>query len=468
MNATEDRSTTTSRTAALRRPPRVGVFGHYGERNLGDEAIIESIVTRVRNEWRDAQIVAFSIDPQDTAQRYGIQAHPIRQASGRARYSEMEQRIARRLVAGAEVPTIEAADEAPPVSLLDRIASHVPKGRLRTRFGKAVRGTAGLVREGVFLARSLWRVRRLDAMFISGSNQFLDNFGGPWGFPYTLLKWSLLCRLVGCRVYFVSAGAGPLEEPLSHRMARTALRLSDYASFRDEGSMRLIERRVAQGVGSIVPDLAHGLGFVQRGRPLAAGAGALCVGINPMPIYDPRFWPQHDAAKYQRYVREQALFALALLRQGHEVRLYSTHFPDVDVALDIVAQMRSLGLPQGTAAPTIQMPKTVQELMSTIVDVDVVVATRFHGILLALHALRPVIGVCYFQKSHDLLRRFGQDEYAIAVDDLDAEKLAQKFARLAQNRSALLERIRQEDLQLQAELERQYGELFSRLRRRLG
>lgn len=323
-------------------------------------------------------------------------------------------------------------------------------------------------REAAFVVRSTWRVRHLDAMFISGSNQFLDNFGGALGFPYTLLKWSLMCRLMGCRVYIVSTGAGPLEQRLSHYMARAALRLCDYASFRDLGSMELIEQRVARGVGLLAPDLAHGLRVAQpAGRAAAAAARTLRVGINPMPIYDPRFWPQHDSDKYQRYVRQHALFALELQSRGHDVFFYSTHFPDADVALDIAAQMKQLS-PADGEAPTIRMPATVPELMDLIVGTDVVVATRFHGILLALHAWRPVIGICYFRKSRDLMQRFGQDDSAIAVDDLDARGLLQRFDHLQANRASVFERIRREDLKLQDQLEHQFAELAARLRRMTG
>ena len=59
-------------------PLTVGVFGHYGNENLGDEAIIEAVIQAVRDRFPAAQIYGFSINPADTAQRYGIPAFPIR------------------------------------------------------------------------------------------------------------------------------------------------------------------------------------------------------------------------------------------------------------------------------------------------------------------------------------------------------------------------------------------------------
>ena len=109
-------------------------------------------------------------------------------------------------------------------SLISLVAGWVPAGRTRRALGQIVRGAHDAAREIVFLTRTFRRLRDLDLLIIAGSNQFLDNFGGPWAFPYTLLKWSIVCRLAGCRLFFVSVGAGPLDAALSRTMVRPACR----------------------------------------------------------------------------------------------------------------------------------------------------------------------------------------------------------------------------------------------------
>lgn len=442
----------------LRRGPAVGVFGHFGDRNLGDEAIIEALIARIQHEWPAARVVTFSMDPADTAWRYDLSAFPIRQESGKQRFGEMR----------VDDEAAGTTDRSTPEStgVLDYIARFVPKGRVRTSVGKAIRGIAFSVRELAFLVRSFGRVRGLDALFIAGSNQFLDNFGGPWGFPYTLLKWSLMCRLAGCRVYFVSVGAGPLDAPRSHALVRKALRLSDYASFRDEGSQAMIESIMARPVGPVVPDLAHGLA-VPAASAHVGRRGPLHVAINAMPVHDPRFWPVPDQQKYRAYVGLLARFTHHLLRDGHAVSFFATHFPDARVALDVRAELAGL-LPAGHDPPVVSNPMTVQQLMGVLADADIVVATRYHGILLALHSARPVLGICYYRKARELMRTFEQEDYAIDLDGLDESDLAVRLERLVAQRLEALQTIERVNARLQGALESQYRTLFDRIATRLG
>lgn len=69
---------------------RVLLSGYYGFGNLGDEALLEVIVERIRRRFPSAQLDALSATPEATASRLGIDATPrwqmraIRGAIGRA------------------------------------------------------------------------------------------------------------------------------------------------------------------------------------------------------------------------------------------------------------------------------------------------------------------------------------------------------------------------------------------------
>jgi len=443
--------------------PRVGVLGHYGNRNLGDEAIIEALIARIRAEWPGARVIAFSMDPADTTRRHAVPAYPIRLESGRLNLDDKAEAVAR-MVRDAHV---HAVGEIPPPTVrtrLDHITGLVPKGRLRTGAGKLLRRVAYVVAEIGFVARSFWRVRTLDAMFVAGSNQFLDNFGGPWGFPYTLLKWTVLCKLARCRVYHMSVGAGPLELPLSWKLARLALRLSDYASFRDAGSRALIARVGADPDGPTVPDLAHGLSWRTPART-ACGAGRR-VAINPMPVYDGRFWPVADDERYRAFVQQLSLFTQSLLRAGRDVVFFTTHFADARVALDVNRAVRTQAPELADRLPGIRTPTTVAELMKVISGADLVVATRFHGILLSLLAGRPVVGICYQEKSRELMAKYGQQHYAIDLERISEPALSERLSDLEACYANEAGRIRRDNLLLQAQLEAQYREVFGRIARR--
>jgi polysaccharide pyruvyl transferase CsaB len=60
---------------------RIGISGSYGGLNLGDEAILRSMVTRIRASVT-AEITVFSRNPQDTAARHDVdRAIPVRDLS---------------------------------------------------------------------------------------------------------------------------------------------------------------------------------------------------------------------------------------------------------------------------------------------------------------------------------------------------------------------------------------------------
>jgi polysaccharide pyruvyl transferase WcaK-like protein len=444
---------------ALRQAPAIGVFGHYGNRNLGDEAIIEALIARLRGEWPNLQLRAFSSRPADTRSRHDVRAFPIRQG-GEAEL-ESEERLGGRTPASARTLKPSVGTRA---DFITSVSRWVPAGWLRRTLGRIVRGMQHGVREGPFLVRSYRRVRGLDALIIAGSNQFLDNFGGPWAFPYTLLKWSILCRLAGCRVLFVSVGAGPLDSRLSKAMLRACLPLADYVSFRDAGSRRLLFGDSASTSRPVYPDLAHSLKFDARPARsrLVRTTDRPVIGINPMPMYDDRYWCEPNRERYSAFVKQLAVFTHELVREGYPVFFFPTHPNDVHVASDVIEAMRPLSKDGDLRWPHIRRPQTTQELVSIIGEADIVVATRFHGILLGLHAWKPVLAICYYRKARELMRALHQEQYAVDLDHLDAEDLRRRFKAL--ERRAPEERLRIQTIEStwRTLLEEQYTMLVRR------
>jgi polysaccharide pyruvyl transferase WcaK-like protein len=276
-----------------------------------------------------------------------------------------------------------------------------------------------------FLYASYHRLKSIDLLLISGSNQFLDNYGGVWGYPYTLFKWSVLAKLVGAKLAFVSVGAGPLDSKISRMLVRACLLLSDYASFRDQASKNLIETALHPNKGSVFPDLAHSL-QIESAHALATEPDGklltdrkrLTVAINPMPVYERRYWFIADDAKYLAYVRKLASFASTLWREGYPVFFFSTMPKDENVIQDVMAFLDEDIKQKTNAADVVKSSRSVYELMKTLLGADIVVATRFHGIVLSLVAEKPVIGICYYRKSGDLLEKYGQQFYGVPLEHL--------------------------------------------------
>ena len=71
---------------------RVGITGSYGGLNLGDEAILQSIITQLRKDLPNLELTVFSRDAEDTKQRHGVErAVPVRKLSRAEVLPEVER-----------------------------------------------------------------------------------------------------------------------------------------------------------------------------------------------------------------------------------------------------------------------------------------------------------------------------------------------------------------------------------------
>lgn len=68
----------------MTRKLRIGISGSYGGLNLGDEAILDGILTRLRQSLA-VEITVFSRNPRDTLERHGVEhAVPVRELTRKA------------------------------------------------------------------------------------------------------------------------------------------------------------------------------------------------------------------------------------------------------------------------------------------------------------------------------------------------------------------------------------------------
>lgn len=436
---------------------KVGIFGHFGHFNLGDEAIIRAVLYNIRRCLPDAEILAFSDNPEDTQQRHQVPAFPI----ARHTYAERARRL-------ESTSAKAASDNGGAWANLRAWLKRVP---LLVPLVHAARALVSLpdiiVEELKFLRRSYRTLRGVDLLLVAGSNQFLDNFGGPWGYPYDLLKWSTLAKLAGAKLAFVSVGAGPIDHWLSRLILRPVLFLSDYTSYRDEGSRKLMEPGRETNRSLVYPDLAFSLDpKVHRhqveGR-IESAAKPLVVGINPLAMYDPRYWCFPDEMKYRRYVERMAGLCERLIREGHAVFFFTTQPIDDQVGRDIweIVQ-KEIG---GGMRPEFVLRQShfVPELMDAFASADIVVVTRFHGTVLALLTERPTLAICYYRKARELMVDMGQAEYAVDLDDFEVDDLWRRFKALEQNRLAEKEKIRKKNQEYTEALNQQYDYILTKL-----
>jgi polysaccharide pyruvyl transferase WcaK-like protein len=431
-----------------RRPPirKVAAFAHAGNGNLGDEATMAVFLSNVRNRLPEAEILAITSNPTDTQQRYDVSAIPLRRRF-------LDHRCGER--AGDE-----AADSQGPIFRLKQWVKRIPV------LASVLRGlcrTGRLLGEGVaemaFLLKASRSLKGTDLFVVVGGGQLTDYFGGSWGYPFTILKWCLLARMCLAKVVFLSTGAGPIHTLPGRLMLRWALSLANYRSFRNEGSQRLAESLGVSGANRVVPDLVFGV------QPPATRANSRTgvVGINPLPYGDARYWPEVDDMAYRRHVETLASFAVEVIRAGRKVLLFPTQlWTDPLVIKDVEKAIREClpALPEG--ALTCPPVSSFDDLFAAIARTDLVVGSRYHGIILSLAMSRPVIGLSYNQKTDDLMADMGLRDFVISIGRADVPWLVSRMKRLETTTEEFQRQIESSRLKCRFAVEAQYDRVLAK------
>jgi polysaccharide pyruvyl transferase WcaK-like protein len=424
---------------------RIGLLHHVGGGNLGDNATLESVADGIRQRWSQAEIVAFSMNPDDTETRHGIKSHPIRRNCWSIGYKS-----------AAADGTFKAG-----VKTLARKRSYL---FWLLKSAKAVICLPSeTFRELSFLASSRHTMKSFDLLIISGGGQLTEK-DGPWGFPYTIFKWVVLARSAGVRCVFLNVGAGPLTQPLSKFFVRRALLAADYVSLRDYKSQALVQKIGFTGESQVCPDSAYGLEVAAvRGSARETGSQSI-VGFAPMDYCDPGprggYQAEKDQIVYDAFIRKLASFASWLISRSHALALFGTDFGvDPKAIQDLQSALLSYhGISSRQCG--VDHSVKVRDLLAAMSGMDYVVTCRFHGVVFAHLLKKPVLAIAPHPKVAELMADLELSNYCVDARDFDASALADKFASMVANAEEIKARMAMSLTRNRQQLRKQFDGLF--------
>jgi polysaccharide pyruvyl transferase WcaK-like protein len=445
FNLTDEDSTMETETAPALEPQPgrvIAVWGHYHGGNLGDDLVIATVIEAIRRREPDAQIIGISQSPGDTQRRHGIPAYPILPGASHA---------------GARVR------RPAPRSAVRQTARRIP---LASSLYALVRRLRSIVREGPFVVQSYKLLRGVDLIVVAGSGPLHDDLHGAWGHPYRVFRWATLARLGRVPMVYASVGAGPIDRNLSAFFIRTALSWSSRISVRDHYSAELLQSLGVRKPLDIAPDMGWGLSerFVERDPDKHEAAAATpTVGLNVMAYADPRYWREGDPRVFETYTARMAEFARWLLDAGYRVRLFSSQIPsDQLVAEELVRLIDESGPYDPECLEwTFDRIENVEDLVDVIAGSDIVVAARFHSVLLPLLLGVPVLALSYHQKTSELLASVGRPEQILEIQEAELARLVGAFNALeATSTPAEAAMLAAQVEEKRQAVERQFDELF--------
>jgi polysaccharide pyruvyl transferase WcaK-like protein len=397
---------------------KIAFYGHFGSLNSGNESTLLAILARLRSIYPDCDFCCICSNPESVVASHGIEAIPI------------SRRVAR---------------------IWDRQA----------RFGSRLRMVfIGISEELKDYVRAFRTLKGTDMLIIPGTGLLTDAYGlSPWG-PLSMFRWSVIAKLRGCRLLFISVGAGPIDRTLGRFLVKSALSLADYRSYRDDSSMNYLKDiGFRTGRDRIYPDLVFSLpeGLLpinerEVGRRPVVGLG-LMVYAGKYSVANP------IRETYTAYLESLVAFVEWLLTHDHDVRLLLGD-GDTFVIQEFKSLLRTRVGPYDNERVVDQPITSVEQILSQLAATDLVVATRFHNVLLALLLNRPVIAISFHHKCASLMSQMGVSEYCHDINRMNAHGLIEQFQELKSNSEMVRGIIKQKVDESRGALDEQYNLLF--------
>jgi polysaccharide pyruvyl transferase WcaK-like protein len=263
---------------------------------------------------------------------------------------------------------------------------------------------------------------------------------------------------------FVSVGAGPLYSSLGKYLVKSALSLANFRSYRDTASLEYLK-----GIGlptnsdQVYPDLVFSLPKAMLPHDGQRSRKRCVVGLGLMSYAGKYSVANPSDSTYQKYLQTMVMFVRWLLAHDYDVRLLIGDVSDRNASKEFKSVLKA-SLGQYDEERVIDQPAlSVEQLMSQIAAADIVVATRFHNIILAMLLSKPVISISFHHKCASLMEEMGLSDYCQDINHMDAGRLIEQFQDLERNAEKLKPVIKQKVEQSSKALDEQYGLILKRV-----
>jgi polysaccharide pyruvyl transferase WcaK-like protein len=402
-----------------RRRQKIAFFGHFDSSNFGNESTLQAILYHLRCLHPSAEVTCICTGPEATAATHQIEAIPVTETF------------------------VKWQPRSPFVRIVRRVCIGMPSELYR--WGKG-----------------LMRLRRIDMLIIPGTGLLTDAYGlVGWG-PYNMFKWSLMAKVCRCKLLFVSVGAGPIYGALGRCFVKLALSLADFRSYRDKSTMQYL-----MGIGfradndRIYPDLVFSLPEAAIPNQDTNKKRRTVVGLGLMEYAGKYSVSRPTNEIYLAYLENLVRVVRWLLAHEYDVRLLSGDLGDMRARQEFRDLLRERLSAQDEGHIIDEPVVSVENLLSQIAATDIVVATRFHNVLLALLCNKPVISINFHHKCESLMSAMGLSGYSLDINDLEADRLIEKFCDLEINASKLKPLIREKVEEFRKALDEQYRFIFN-------
>jgi polysaccharide pyruvyl transferase CsaB len=275
----------------------------------------------------------------------------------------------------------------------------------------------------------VWRsLRSADLVIIGGGGLFQDIYN--WHpVPFFALV-TLMAKLLRKQTMFYALGIGPLRTWFGRKLCRLAADMADLISVRDEESKELLLDLGADKDICVTADPAFALSPApaERAKEILAREGVPSDGRMRVGI------AIHELLPWGKGGKQELARALDRLAEGRDASLVFIPFgrypdswlrPELAPPVDLSSSLK-MGQMLAHESTVLTGRYTPPEVIAVVGQMDLMISMRLHGLIMATAMGVPAIGLTHRRetKLRNLMRSIGQESHVLEVDDLEQEQLA--------------------------------------------
>jgi polysaccharide pyruvyl transferase WcaK-like protein len=365
--------------------PRITLLGNNSGRNLGDMAIMSSIMESLSQRMPNAEFYVPTIKPdwveKHYGQRYNVKAVNV-----------MPWTLSVRLLG---LPTLQC-------------------------FAKS---DCALICDGIIFGKKL--------------------FNPAFNYLITLVFLVPLARLLGCKMVCYSTGIGPFPSWISRLLAKWTINGCDLVMMRERDSEKLTkEIGVTQpveltGDAAFINPVSSDEVAVSILKAIGLDPEKPVMAINATSYLDTWLKPEERLQSPQTFLN---LLADSVKRTQDAVAekfqpmIFCTHPMDEKTCRELASMMGGAVLTNTTYLS--------HDIQAVLRRCGLLVGMRFHSIVLASSVETPVVGLVYAPKVRGYLRLLECEDYGLELASLSVDSLSSKLTQAWNEREGLQERQR--------------------------
>ena len=284
---------------------------------------------------------------------------------------------------------------------------------------------------------TLWALWKSDIALICDGIIFGKKLFNPaFNFLIVLIFVVPLARLLGCKVICYSCGIGPFPSKISQVLARWTLNNCDLVVMREHDSKKLAEDIGVTKPIPVTGDAAfiNPVSGPERGMEILRSIGASVdkplFGVNVTEYFDTWLKPEERVGSAEKFLD---MLANGINRTkkiaGFDVIVFSTHPMDEHAVQNLADKVSGKVLKNRE-----YLSHDIQAAMR---ECQLFMGMRFHSVILASAVEVPIVSLIYAPKVRGYMRLLDCEEYGLEFAALTEDILVEKLVDAWNNRAEI-------------------------------